>query len=311
MILLVNLLIAGAYSLTISGTSSGACFATQFHVAYSSVVTGAALVAGATYICAEGSMITAATACADPLHINLPQIYSNTEFASSNGYIDNISNLNTAKVWIFSGKLDTVVKPGVVQKTLAFYQHYTTKGTIVSRFDVAAEHAWITNQYGNLCFYLGAPFINDCNLDAAGEILKLFYGPLKPRVSPVDSNLHVFSQGDYGDIFLAGMLSFGFIYVPKYCVENECPIHISFHGCLTSAEFIGELYVLHSGLNNWAESNNFIIIYPQLVSSVVNPQGCWDFWGYTGSNYAYKNGRQMEIVYRISQTPPIVRWVTE
>ena len=142
-------------------------------------------------------------------------------------------------------------------------------------------------------------------------MLQLFYGPLKPRTSYVLSNLHVFSQADYGNIILAGMLGVGYIYVPAFCLNNKCPLHISFHGCLQSAQIVGETFVLNSGLNDWAESNNLIIIYPQIVSSAVNPQGCWDFWGYTDSNFAYKNGKQMQIVYNISQNPPIVYWDTE
>src|SRR6187402_3906001 len=46
---------AGARSggVTVSGISSGAFFAHQFHVAYSGLVKGAAMVAGGLYACAE------------------------------------------------------------------------------------------------------------------------------------------------------------------------------------------------------------------------------------------------------------------
>src|SRR3954467_11878831 len=40
-------------SVTVSGISSGAFFAHQFHVAYSSLVTGAGIVAGGPYGCAD------------------------------------------------------------------------------------------------------------------------------------------------------------------------------------------------------------------------------------------------------------------
>src|SRR5919112_3925315 len=40
-------------SITVSGLSSGAFFAHQFHVAYSSLVKGAGIVAGGPYACAE------------------------------------------------------------------------------------------------------------------------------------------------------------------------------------------------------------------------------------------------------------------
>ena len=42
--------------MTVSGLSAGASMATQFHVAHSSLVNGAALVAGAPYYCSAGSI---------------------------------------------------------------------------------------------------------------------------------------------------------------------------------------------------------------------------------------------------------------
>src|SRR5215207_6167257 len=42
-----------ASGVTVSGISSGAFFAHQFHVAYSGLVTGAGMVAGGLYACAE------------------------------------------------------------------------------------------------------------------------------------------------------------------------------------------------------------------------------------------------------------------
>jgi len=51
--------------------------ANQFHVAYSSIVKGAAIVAGGPYLCAQGSMTTALTACmTTPTSINLNTLYT-------------------------------------------------------------------------------------------------------------------------------------------------------------------------------------------------------------------------------------------
>lgn len=52
----------------------------------------------------------------------------------------------------------------------------------------------------------------------------------------------------------------------------------------------------HSGLNRWAETNNIIVLYPQTITSDVvpfNPKGCWDWWGYTGLDYATKLAPQV------------------
>ena len=38
-------------------------------------------------------------------------------------------------------------------------------------------------------------------------------------------------------------------------------------------------------------------LYPQAVSNGTgNPNGCWDWWGYTGKNYAYKSSPQMKAI---------------
>lgn len=40
------------------------------------------------------------------------------------------------------------------------------------------------------------------------------------------------------------------------------------------------------------------MLYPQTIASVipVNPEGCWDWWGYTGWNYAVQSAPQMTTI---------------
>jgi hypothetical protein len=54
-----------------------------------------------------------------------------------------------------------------------------------------------------------------------------------------------------------------------------------------------------------AELNNIIILFPQVVPSVVspiNPIGCWDWWGYNTKNFATKLGPQMNSVKKMIDT---------
>jgi hypothetical protein len=58
-----------------------------------------------------------------------------------------------------------------------------------------------------------------------------------------------------------------------------------------------------------AESNGFIVLYPQVKKSILyplNPQGCWDWWGYSEViplplewNFPTKKGVQMKAVYNM------------
>jgi poly(3-hydroxybutyrate) depolymerase len=56
---------------------------------------------------------------------------------------------------------------------------------------------------------------------------------------------------------------------------------------LISIEDIGNDFYTYGGYNEWAESNNIIVVYPQAVKSEfmpMNPSGCFDWWGYTDAN---------------------------
>ena len=48
-------------------------------------------------------------------------------------------------------------------------------------------------------------------------------------------------------------------------------------------EEISDRFVTQAGYNEVAELNNIVILYPQAIATTVplNPQGCWDWWGYT------------------------------
>jgi len=54
-----------------------------------------------------------------------------------------------------------------------------------------------------------------------------------------------------------------------------------------------------------AELNHIIILFPQIAITYVsptNPEGCWDWWGYNGQNYATKQGVQMSGVIQMAQS---------
>jgi hypothetical protein len=297
-------------SLTISGLSSGGFFTSQFYVAHSQSIKGAAIIAGGPYWCTQGSYSNVASICNQkPSGINITTSINYATAASNAGNIDNVSNLATANVYIYSGTLDTIVLPGVVAQTVAFFQHFITSGKLVSNFSTPSEHAWITDVYGNACPYLGSPYISNCQLDTAGIMLQQFYGTLQPRVAPISSNLQTFLQTQYGDVQAASMSNIGYVYVPTGCKTQKCEVHVSFHGCLQAAEVIGNKFVAYNGLNNWAESNNIVVIYPQITAQTGrNPNGCWDFWGFTGSDFALKSAKQISIVFAMVNNVPGVSW---
>lgn len=42
-----------------------------------------------------------------------------------------------------------------------------------------------------------------------------------------------------------------------------------------------------------------LLAFPQVTKSValpMNPHGCWDWWGYTGDDYAWRTGAQQTVL---------------
>lgn len=294
---------------TVSGFSSGGFFAQQLNVAHSASITGAAILAGGPYNCALGSVARTPTACTiNPYLISLQQLTQTAVNAATNGLIDNVNNLVNNRVYIYSGLLDTIVPQSAVKVTEQFYRTFIPNDYLITTvYNISAEHAFITDNNGNPCWYNGPPAINNCNFDLAGNFLQFLLGNLAPKVSQIPSNLVSFDQSKYADVWKAGMSSRGWMYLPRYCVSNVCKVHLSFHGCSQDYDKIGIIYVKTIGVNEWAEANNIIVIYPQTTQQIFD-HGCWDFWGYTGADYLYKSGLQIQAVYNMAQNPPYVTW---
>jgi len=277
---------------TASGLSSGAYMAVQLHVAHSSVIKGIGAIAGGPYYCAQGSLWTAHYNCMTPgAWWPLPAtstLKAQTEALAKAGRIDATQNVASARVWLFSGTQDRTVYPDVVKALKSFYEVFKAKPALIA--DKPAGHAMVTESVGNSCEATAPPYINDCKYDAAGELLKYLLG-LSQHSAADPKQLTEFNQGSYG---LEGD---GYVYVPATCQKERCRVHVAFHGCRQSAKEFAE----GAGYNRWAEANKLIVLYPQVNSSwrPWNPRGCWDWWGYTGSLYATKEGAQVRAMMKM------------
>ena len=281
--------------LTVSGLSSGAYMAVQVHVAHSSRVSGAAAVAGGPYYCAQASVWAAYYNCMTPgAWTPLPSLAAlrtGVDALAKAGRIDAASHVAGSRVWLFSGSEDRTVTRPVVDALQQFYASLKANTVLVG--DRAAGHAMVTESSGNACGVTEPPYINDCDYDAAGELLAHLLGPLAPA-STAQGRLLRFDQRPFAKD--AWMADEGFVYVPKSCESSQCRIHVAFHGCRQA----GEPFPRDAGYNRWAESNRLIVLYPQVAPSwnwqAFNPRGCWDWWGYTGSEYHTRNGPQVRAV---------------
>lgn len=283
------------YPVTVSGVSAGAYMAVQTHLALSDRIMGVGAVAGGPYHCAAGSVNNALSRCMSGEDLDTTTLVSYTRKKSAAGEIADVGNLRDAKVWIFHSPKDVVVGSKVAAALVEFYENFVSSEKIRFVEDVEAAHGWPTLDAGNDCLVLGGDFLNACGFDTAGELLKYFYDDLAPRDGEL--NGEVIRTIDLSGFFESGsgVADTGYIFVPGECGENaaECRLHISFHGCRQGAEFLENRFALNAGLNEWAAQNQIVVVYPQIESSPMNPQGCWDWWGYTGPDYDQKSSQQI------------------
>ena len=50
-----------------------------------------------------------------------------------------------------------------------------------------------------------------------------------------------------------------------------CKLHVSFHGCQQSYSTIDDVFIVHNGLNEWAESNNVHTLPPLCPQPLQHP----------------------------------------
>lgn len=307
---------------SVSGISSGAYMAGQFQIAHSKIVSGAAIIAGGPYGCAEsafadlmsgpgvaflnlskainGCMLNALAVWGVP---DADLLADKTRKLAETGRIDPLSSLLGDRVYLFSGSNDHTVVPAIVKAAYDFYKRLGVPDsnlTYVS--DMPAGHAFVTNDEGQACNITDKPYLVDCDYDQAGEVLKHIYGTLNPRVAAPTGEFMEFDQRPFVDgLIIHGMENRGVAYIPPACADGTatCRVHIAYHGCAQNRAAAGDAFIRESGYANWADSNALVILFPEAASSPVNPQGCWDWWGYTAKDYLTRDAPQIEIVYRM------------
>jgi poly(3-hydroxybutyrate) depolymerase len=91
--------------------------------------------------------------------------------------------------------------------------------------------------------------------------------------------------------------------VPPGCEGDaqDCKLHVAFHGCKQTVALVGDAHIRNAGYNSWADANRILVLYPQAASTWMNPNSCWDWWGYDDRSYAERSGRQMQAVKRMTE----------
>lgn len=229
---------------------------------------------------------------------------------SAAGTIDAESNLSGKPVYLWSGTHDSVVSPLEMADLKSEYQHYGASVVFDNTFP--AEHGWESPDGELACGTKGSPYMVSCAsgsqpYDSVKTWLSLFFGSLNPRATgTLQGTLLKFDQSEFGAAASNSMDTAGFVYVPRKCAAgSKCGFVLAMHGCDQSQSFIGSKFVTESGLNEWADTNGIVVLYPYTVPAPgptpYNPKACWDWWGYDDPNYALKAGTQVSVLYKMVQ----------
>lgn len=291
---------------SVSGLSAGGFMAVQFHVAFSSIMKGAAIFAGGPYDCAQGSLSTAEIQCQYPFMAPAvaPFIAATNQNAAA-GTIDDPKALGGQRVFLFGGANDQTVAPVTMDALEAYYTSFMSPASVVyENRHLGTGHTMPTVAYGGACAATASPWIGACNYDGAGKALEQIYGALNPPAASLGGSFVTIDQKSLLDNAAShSVADTGYAYVPAACAGGEqCRFHVSFHGCKQYASGpVGDAYYKHAGYNEWADTNHIIVVYPQTIPSagLVNPNGCFDWWGYDSPDYAKKTGPQMAMVREI------------
>jgi poly(3-hydroxybutyrate) depolymerase len=315
---------------SVSGLSSGGFMAVQLAVAYSSIIKGVGVVAAGPYYCAQNSVLIATTRCSCTIQptsacrvstdsTDVPRLVSLTRTFSANRLIDDVAGITSQRIVMITGAKDTTVPSSIVAQLQAFYAALGVPAQNMTEVGIAdAGHTMPTVDYGVACAKSETPFIGKCKVDGAKDMLGWIYGPapLAPPASATPQGRFIrFDQSRYlpanrpsSFSWTTGMDTTGWPYVPNACAAGApCRLHVALHGCEQGQEYVpldsgtglfyGTTFVRHAGYAQWADSNGIVVLYPQAVSIPgINPNGCWDWWGYTGIHFADQQGVQMRAI---------------
>ncbi|MGP9642542.1 MULTISPECIES: poly(3-hydroxybutyrate) depolymerase [unclassified Halomonas] len=284
---------------SVVGVSSGGYMATQLAVAWPERFSGVGVLAAGPWGCSQGSLNLALNQCMQTRagQPALDRLDARWAGYKRHDWVGAREDLAQLRAFVWYGDADDVVQPELAELLAKQWLGWLTSPEQLQRVrSQAAGHGWPVQlreeeavgpqELGN-CRQGGGSHVLACDEDVAQEMLAWLYPERDASISAATSTttsttgeLVAFDQSEFA---VKGLADTGYVFIPAACEEEACPVTIALHGCQMSASAIGDTFVSHSGLNRWAASHQQIVLYPQVDSSLSNPQGCWDWWGYAES----------------------------
>lgn len=248
-------------------------------------------------------------------------------FAKENK-IDPLVNIKNQKYLLYHGAKDQVVDPQM-QGQIEIVKKYFGNTNIKVISHPEGGHNFPSKKMTSLkCNQEFPPYVGSCGLDLATEIINYFYPEFDQKLYDVGSiRTYVVSQDTPGRP--DSIAPYGYVVASDYCMKSpkNCKVHVSFHGCKMTDYFDEKLQtdfenqVGRTGINYQPDENQrelsfnlksfvglsgfkeaiknkpIIVVFPQTQISQINyplnPSGCWDWYGWTGRDYAFKTGTEI------------------
>jgi poly(3-hydroxybutyrate) depolymerase len=295
-------------NITVSGLSAGGFMANQLGWAFSATFKGVGVFAGGPYHCGGRFNYTACMFNATISSSMLSTMQSDVNNWSGT-LIDDKANAANQKIYMFVGTSDTTVGPNPMS---ALQTQYANNGVpAANRVYVSrsgAAHVFPTDfdaAGNNSCGSTASPYVANCGYDGAKAVLSHFYGSLNARNNtPAAGNYVEFEQTEFTTNL--GMARTGWLYVPAECAggANTCRLHVALHGCKQDYASVGDKFIKNTGYTRWADTNRIVVLFPQAKAdntthatpasgTLSNPNACWDWIGWYGSNFAQRGGTQL------------------
>jgi poly(3-hydroxybutyrate) depolymerase len=281
----------------------------QLAVAHSARVNGVGVFAGGPYYCVGINPTRAESVCMQGSPGAGGSI-KDAERLATLRLIDPTQNLRGMRAWLLAGEADSRVVTPVVRANYEFFAHYNAAGAQF-RVQPGLGHGLPTPTQGVACDASATPFINRCGVDLVGEMLASLLPGAGTGPVPTQGRIVTFGQAEFVPTWrrwwaMSSLGPTGYAFVPSQCENNtKCRVHVAQHGCQQGVTAVGEVFVRDAGYNAWAAAHDVIVLYPQAQASQptmvawwlpFNPNGCWDWWGYTGTDYAVKTGVQIKAI---------------
>jgi poly(3-hydroxybutyrate) depolymerase len=299
---------AASDAFSVSGISSGGYMAVQMAVAHSKRVDAVGVFAAGPYRCAGYSVARALGECMKGTP-TAGESVREVQRLEGIALVDGSIGLKRMRAWLHAGAADPYVRESVVQAAQGFFAHFNPAG-VHFESQPGLGHGLPTRSFGVACDQSAAPFLNRCGNDAAAQMLDFLLPGAATAPAP-PGRLMTFDQKEFVPLWqrswsLSSLDDKGYLFLPARCSQGtRCRVHVALHGCKQGVSQVQDQFVVHAGYNDWADTHDTIVLYPQVVASMptwfawwrpINPNGCWDWWGYTGPNYAVKSATQIAAI---------------